>query len=36
MLKPENPMYPPLAGDFQVLGRVVGALRAYDEVLAWA
>jgi len=36
VLKPENPMYPPLAGDFQVLGRVVGALRAYDEVLAWA
>jgi len=23
-------------GEFQVLGRVVGSLRAYDEVLAWA
>ena len=36
VLKPENPAYPPIYGEFQVLGRVVGSLRAYDEVLAWA
>lgn len=36
VLKPENPAYQPICGEFQVLGRVVGTLRAYDEVLAWA
>lgn len=36
VLKPENPAYPPIRGEFQVLGRVVGTLRAYDEVAGWA
>ncbi len=35
-LKPENPAYQPIHGEFQVIGRVVGTLRTYEEVQGWA
>ena len=34
-LRPENPVYQPIRDEFQVIGRVVGVLRAYQEVSAW-
>jgi repressor LexA len=36
VLMPENPAYRPIRREFQVIGRVVGVLRAYQEVHAWA
>lgn len=35
-LMPANPSYQPLREEFEVIGRVVGVLRAYQEVRAWA
>lgn len=35
-LLPENPAYQPMLGEFQVIGRVLGTLRAYEEVQGWA
>jgi repressor LexA len=31
-LKPENPVYPTLRGEFEVIGKVVGLLRNYRQV----
>lgn len=36
VLMPANPAYPPIREEFQVIGRVVGVLRAYQEVSTWA
>jgi repressor LexA len=36
VLLPENPAFRPIVGEFQVLGRVIGTLRRYEEVGAWA
>lgn len=36
ILLPENAAYLPIRQEFQVLGRVVGVLRAYEGVTAWA
>jgi repressor LexA len=32
VLKPENPAYPMLRGQFEVIGKVVGLLRSYPKV----
>ena len=34
VLLPENPAYPPIRDEFQVIGRVVGVLRPYQEMRA--
>lgn len=36
VLLAENPAFQPIVGEFQVLGRVIGTLRRYEEVRAWA
>jgi repressor LexA len=36
VLLPENPAYQPILGEFQILGRVIGTVRRYEEVRAWA
>lgn len=36
MLTPENPAYQPIRGEFRIIGRVLGTIRAYEEVVAWA
>lgn len=35
MLLPENPAYQPIRDEFQVIGRVMGVLRQYQEVRTW-
>lgn len=36
VLMPENPAYQPIRGEFQIIGRVVGLMRAYREVYGWS
>lgn len=36
VLLPENPAYQPILGEFQVVGRVLGTFRTYEEVRGWA
>lgn len=36
VLMPENPAYQPIRGEFRIIGRVLGTIRAYEEVVAWA
>jgi repressor LexA len=36
VLMPENPAYQPIRREFQVVGRVIGLLRAYKEVYGWS
>jgi repressor LexA len=35
MLMPANPAYQPIREEFQVVGRVIGLIRAYQEVRGW-
>ncbi len=35
VLLPENPAYQPIRDEFQVIGRVMGVLRQYQEVRTW-
>jgi len=35
VLLPENPAYQPIRDEFQVVGRVMGVLRQYQEVRTW-
>ena len=35
-LFPENPLYMPIRQEFQIIGRVIGLLRAYQEARLWA
>jgi repressor LexA len=35
VLLPENPAYQPIRDEFQVIGRVMGVLRQYQEVHTW-
>lgn len=35
VLLPENPAYQPIRDEFQVIGRVLGVLRPYQEVRPW-
>jgi len=32
VLAPENPAYPILRGEFEIIGKVVGLLRSYRQV----
>jgi len=36
VLMPDNPAYQPIRGEFQIVGRVVGLLRAYKGVYGWS
>ncbi len=36
ILMPANPAYQPIRGEFQVVGRIVGLLRAYRGVYGWS
>ncbi len=36
VLMPANPAYQPIRGEFQVIGRIVGLLRAYKGVYGWS
>ncbi len=36
VLMPANPAYQPIRGEFQVIGRIVGLLRAYRGVYGWS
>ncbi len=36
VLMPENPVYQPILGEFQIIGRVIGLMRAYRGVYGWS
>jgi len=36
VLTPENPVYQPIRDEFRIIGRVLGTIRAYEQVHAWA
>ena len=36
VLAPENPAYQPIRNEFQIIGRVLGTIRAYEQVRGWA
>ena len=36
VLAPENPAYQPIRDEFRIIGRVLGTVRAYEQVRAWA
>ena len=36
VLAPANPAYQPIRDEFQIVGRVLGTIRAYEQVRGWA
>jgi SOS-response transcriptional repressor LexA len=36
VLAPENTAYQPIRDEFQIIGRVLGTIRAYEQVRGWA
>jgi repressor LexA len=36
VLTPANPAYQPIRDEFEIIGRVLGTIRAYEQVRGWS